>query len=645
MTGLSAHEPFIFDKHQMFVDMVYKYNFSIKSLYSILSFLNIKWKYYQEAEYTRAPIKYELSNFLFSNIEIDPCVFITHEEILIPFDVIERICKDKNIIISPQCWANNYFIQIRKSFFVSTLLLKEDAYNYFNTLHFFDKIFFKIVNGYASGFTTTKYYLRLEKYLSNEFLKNALQDDKQKNIYSLELISSFINQYEFTRNIKLNEGQKNAIIKSIQNKVHIICGFPGTGKSTIFDAIKEFYYTQDTEYNISCMAPTGLALKNLIKKCKVKNPEICGTIHRMVYNIFHYTNNDFDEKRQSENVNPHMQSLYIKKQSKFKKYSNLVPDMIAIDEFSMVDSLLFRPILYWCKKFGCKLIIMGDENQLPPIGPGNILYSLTHSLQTIKHVTFLTDIMRQDNPLLIRNIKMIKNGEYLLKDANFDNKSMSMIDYASFLNLKKEICYNRLTSFIIENQLESHNTQFLTPENGKNCGTCVINIHLQNFYNPETFQNKIHGSTFRLNDLIVRTQNCLIDEDNGIFANGDIGTIVRVNYKNNDCKQIETVTIQYDNMSCTQNVSVSELHDEFSLRYCLTIHKSQGGEYDNVVLFMGTPHADSSWKQNNGNKLLYTAVSRTKCRCFIIAKDNLLSITQTIESRPPLTSFLKINVQ
>jgi ATP-dependent exoDNAse (exonuclease V) alpha subunit len=110
-----------------------------------------------------------------------------------------------------------------------------------------------------------------------------------------------------------------------------------------------------------------------------------------------------------------------------------------------------------------------------------------------------------------------------------------------------------------------------------------------------------------------------------------------VNKKN---KENISVTVKYDD-GARQDMSVSDLNDDFALRYSLTIHKSQGGEYDDIILFMGTPHENSSWKQSNSKKLFYTAVSRAKKRCFIIAKKNLIMIAQSIDEEIPITTFLK----
>ena len=632
ISGLSKHEKQITKGYVMY-NLINKYNLPIKSLYTIVSFIQTKWK----------NSNLNMSDFIISKIEAEPQNFITQEEVLISFDVVERICKLNSIPITPQCWANNYFLTLRKSFYVSTRILREDAYAYFKDISFYDKVFVR----YNSSLTTTKYYLDLEKNLGkdvkNLFHYSNCDDGSNKDD---AYINAFIAQYEESNGISFNTLQKRAVINCIQNNAHIICGFPGTGKSTIFDVVKAFFYKERPNYNISCLAPTGLAVKNLVKKCPVKNPEICGTIHRMLYNIYNFMDSDEpinnDEEKYINNelttnttLTP-MQKIALRRKLKVSKYSKLIPDMIIVDEFSMVDMLLLKPLVEVVKRFGSKLIIMGDENQLPPVGPGSPLYRLTNSKKMENHITYLTDIMRQDNALLVSNIKRIKEKEYLMADEHFDNKTMFMLNYSSFLTSTKEVCYEKLVDFIKSNNLDIAHTQILSPENNKNCGCGVLNTILQKFYNPPSKLNMIPSSFFRIKDLVVRTQNCPVDEK-GIFANGDIGFI-----KDFGCKESKTptVVIQYDSGD-TQELSIPELHEDFALRYCLTIHKSQGGEYDNVVLFMGTPHEMSSWRQQNSNKLLYTAVSRAKKRCFIIAKDNLLNITQTIEEKPPITSFLK----
>jgi hypothetical protein len=614
------------NKDVILKDYIFKYNIPVRCLYSILSYIR-----------NRIAINdlQGIEKFLITRIITEPQNFITPEEVLIPFEIIEKICSQNDIAVSPICWANNYFLVVRKNLYIPTTLLRKDAIAYFKSIYFYDKLFVSYKNIYS----TTPYYLQLEKDLSTQFLRLFEDDSESFKDATPSEIATFIDDYEKKKNVRFNDLQREAIAKCILKRTHVICGFPGTGKSTIFDVVKEFYYSiyETKAYNIACLAPTGLAIKNLIKKCKVVSPEICGTIHRMAFNINHYMiSNYIDDisiiKQKTEpNMLSPMDRFILKRHSKIVKYKTLIPNMIVIDEFSMVDIIQLKWIIRFCELYQCKLIIMGDENQLPPIGPGNPLYTMTNCIYLRKlHITFLMDIMRQDKKLLIDNIKKIKEKEYLIEKQDFDDKTMIMLNYNNFLDTSKQICNEKIVDFIVKNNLTKGDTQFLSPENHKNCGCVYLNKVLQDFYNPRTSQNSIIRSNFRLRDLVVRTQNCLMDE-RGIFANGDTGLIKEL--------KKEMVVIEYDNGEL-QDVTISELHDEFALRYCLTIHKSQGGEYVNVVLIMGTPHEITSWRQSHSNKLLYTAVSRAKSKCFIIAKPNIINICQSIEEFPIETTFL-----
>lgn len=624
IADLNKYEKYV-KKDEILRNIVYKYNVPIRCLYSILSFIRNRIAFNNVKG---------IEKFLFTKIISGPQNFITESEVLIPFEIIERICSQNDIAISPVCWANNYFLVVKKSFYVPTALLRKDAIAYFKSVYFYDKLFVT----YKSIYSTTPYYLKLEKE-SSEKIQNIFNDKSYNENISPSEVTNFIDDYEKYKHVKFNYLQREAISKCILKKSHVICGFPGTGKSTIFDAVKEFYYSKygKKDYHISCLAPTGLAVKNLLKKCTVVTPEICGTIHRMAFNICHLMVSDHVDDishlqiKTLDNTMTPLDRFIHKRYFKIIKYKNIIPSMIVIDEFSMVDMLLLKWIINMCERFDCKLIIMGDENQLPPIGPGNPLYQMVHLNDFKKeHITFLVDIMRQDKELLIDNIKRIKEKEYLIEKEHFDNETMFMLNYNNFLDSSKQISSEKIVDFITKNNISKLNTQFLSPENNKNCGCISMNKILQDFYNPRTPQNIIPHSSFRVRDLVVRTQNCPIDEK-GIFANGDTGFI-------RECKQ-SIVTIEYDNNE-TQDISISELHDEFALRYCLTIHKSQGGEYENIVLLMGTPHEITSWRQSQSNKLLYTAVSRAKSKCYIIAKANLINICQSIEEFPVETTFL-----
>lgn len=646
-TGLDSFEPPL-SKTVVVKEYIKKYNLPVRSLYSLVSFMQNKWAVHKNADI--------LVPFLLSNISKCPTAFITDEEVLLPFEIIEKIVEIESLDSSSscfkiyECWIRNYFLSVRKAFFETTRRVKEDLFVYTNkNTAAFKHIMENVLTTYAKVYSTLPCFLDLEKETSKMFLE-LLKEEEEEEDENRKDIDEFINKYETAKSILINEEQRDAIVKSIQNRCHIICGFPGTGKSTIFDVIKTYFYEKygETEYTISCMAPTGLAIKNLMNKCNMTHPDICGTIHRMLYSVYHLILSDDlledNELKNSSATQSVIDKNKIRRHFKIAKFKALVPKMMVIDEFSMVDMLLLKQILTFCLIFDCRLVILGDENQLPPVGPGNAMYTLTHSPKLETHVTHLNTIMRQDHPLLVDNIKRVKDGEYLMAE-HFDDERMIMLNYNDLIDSKttdKLLSNEKLCDFMTRYSIDLRNAQFLTPENHKNCGAIVLNEFLQKHYH-KTYCNgmdstQIPYTKFKLNDRVVRTQNCPV-EDKGIFANGDTATIVRLGTDKDDPKS-KTVIVQYDQSKEEQEISIPELTEEFSLRYCMTIHKSQGGEYDDIILFMGTPHERSSWTQNNGKKLLYTAISRAKNRCFIIAKKNLLSITQSMDVVHPVTTFL-----
>jgi exodeoxyribonuclease V alpha subunit len=650
--GLVSYEP-VLQKTTIVRDYIKKYNLPVRSLYAIVSFLQNKWTIHKDASM--------LIPFLLSNIKVQPEVFITQEDVLLPFDMIERIVETESlkthVNVVCECWVRNYFLSTRKAFFETTRRVKEDLMQYINKnqngdTDAYQHIIKNVLVAYDKTYSTLQCFLNLEDSTS-KMIKSIISEpwSNGEDIEPEEDIAIFMDAYEKEKGIRINIEQRQAIYKSIQNRSHIICGFPGTGKSTIFDVIKAYFYEKygEKNYTISCMAPTGLAIKNLMNKCKINHPDICGTIHRMLYSVYHIilSNdmiNDNDLKKMMDG-GEHQDKNRIRRHNKITKFKALMPKMMVIDEFSMVDMLLLNQILQFCKEFNCRLVILGDENQLPPVGPGNAMYTMTRSKKLKAHVTHLNQIMRQEHPLLVENIKRVKDGEYLLKD-HFDNERMIMLNYNDFIDSKSNglLSNEALCTFMKKFSINLHTAQFLTPENHKNCGSVALNEFLQKHYHKEYCNNGV-GSThipytkFKVNDRVVRTQNCPV-EDKGIFANGDTATVVRLGIDKDDPKN-KTVIVRYDQSQEEQEISTQELTEEFNLRYCMTIHKSQGGEYDDVILFMGTPHENSSWTQRNGKKLLYTAISRAKSRCFIIAKNNLLSITQSMEEFHPFTTFLK----
>lgn len=583
------HKEPILTKSVLLSKIIKPYKIPLKSIFSIMN------RFIFEHNET----------YLITNLLVHPEQFILFNDPMISYDIVKAICKKEELthINLHRAWCYDYFIVKSKSFYVNARHFKQDFIDEFGVKEY--TTFQQSLIQQNKQYITLQEYIDYENELSKQF-KSCFKPQHEDR----SSIQSFINN---TTSITLNEEQKEALIQCVTNKSHIICGFPGTGKSTIVNVLKNYLYSEG--HMISAVAPTGLAIKNLLSKCSLKNLELCGTIHKMLYSVYPYMK--FSEIKPSE-----------KQLQKIDKFKSMIPSVIIVDEVSMIDTVILEKLLYYTKKFDAKLIMLGDENQLQPVGAGNPLYQMTKSTFMKPFISNLTQIMRQDNPFLISNIKRIHDGEYLMEE-HFDGKTMIKQDYNTFIDkTTKEITLQSLNTFIQNNQLTKHNSQFLTPENHKNCGSTKINMLLQRIYN----KNKtIPYTNYKLYDLVVRTQNCIDQEQ--MFANGETGTIWEYDQTAN------TVTIMYDSGQ-KQIISYQELFEEFSLRYCMTIHKSQGSEYENVILFMGTPHESSSWKQSSAKKLLYTAVSRTKERFFVIEKKGVMNIAQSVDEKIEPSMFL-----
>lgn len=583
------HKEPILTKSVLLSKIIKPYKIPLKSIFSIMNRFIIEHN----------------ETYLITNLLVHPEQFMLFNDPMISYDITKAICKKEELthINLQKAWCYDYFITKSKSFYVNARHFKQDFIDEFGVKEY--TTFQQYLIQQNKQYITLQEYIDYENELSNQF--KSCFETQHGNQSSIQ---SFINN---TTSITLNEEQKEALIQCVMNKSHIICGFPGTGKSTIVNVLKDYLYSEG--HIISAVAPTGLAIKNLLSKCSMKNLELCGTIHKMLYSVYPYMK--FSEIKPSE-----------KQIQKIDKYKSMLPSVIIVDEVSMIDTVILEKLLYYTKKFDAKLILLGDENQLQPVGAGNPLNQMTKSTFMKPFISNLTQIMRQDNPFLISNIKRIHDGEYLMEE-HFDGKTMIKQDYNHFIDkTTKEVTLQSLNTFIQANHLTKHNSQFLTPENHKNCGSTKMNMLLQRIYN----KNKtIPYTNYKLYDLVVRTQNCIDQEQ--MFANGETGTIWEYDQTAN------TVTIMYDSGQ-KQVISYQELFEEFSLRYCMTIHKSQGSEYENVILFMGTPHESSSWKQSSAKKLLYTAVSRTKERCFVIEKKGVMNIAQSADEKIEPSMFL-----
>lgn len=437
---------------------------------------------------------------------------------------------------------------------------------------------------------TLEFYHELEKNMGDKLIELFINDEKE-----IININEHIVKYEEINNIKFTKKQIKAINSCVNNNLVLITGFPGTGKSTIIDCVCSYL-----QKDIKCiMAPTGMAVNNLRNKCR--NIQIIGTIHKILYN------------------------------------DDIVKcDLIIIDECSMIDILMFYNILKLCEKFKCRLILLGDFNQLPPIGPGEPFYSIIKS--EIIPVIELKDIKRQDEGVLKKIIKMMNKRKVQLEE--FDSKSIEFIE-------TNDYSQSFFTKLIDDNDLTEFNTKFIVPQHKGISGTESINKILEEIYNPiycedrnvisMTIPNK--RKNLKLYDHVIRIVNDYKSVE--LHANGDCGHIYPyINDENQLMKDF--YQIKFINIDKSPDIIYQDnLIDEYQLGYCTTIHKVQGSQYENIVLIMDDIH-DYSWSiSEDSKKLLYTAISRAKKRCIIIGKSKMFINSQTKRNIKSNTLFLK----
>lgn len=399
-------------------------------------------------------------------------------------------------------------------------------------------------------------------------------------------LDTFISTYETENDIIFTKKQNKAIMNAIQNKFSVICGLPGTGKSTIADCI--CHYHKD-DY-ICLAAPTGMAVNNIRNKCTVKK-SLIGTIHKLLFDGFIELKSDY-------------------------------PKLMIVDEFSMVDNVLFYKLIKWCKVFDCKLVLLADDQQLPPISGG---YPLAAILQSnLFKVIYLKTIKRQEKGNLKNIILKLNKGEYII-NSDFDKESIFFYNYSE----------TNINKLIKKFNLNPTNCQFISPQHKHPEGTINTNKILQSLYstnNTSFFSKKFSkNNIIKEHDLVVRTVNNYTETD--LYANGDVARITR--------NPIDScIDVNYIYTDLKQQITIDELYEDFGLAYCMTVHKVQGSQYENIVLIIGDNH-EFSWSNSDAKKLLYTAISRAQKRCFVLGNGNLFSNAQTQQGKSKPTKFLR----
>lgn len=416
--------------------------------------------------------------------------------------------------------------------------------------------------------------------------------------YILEDIDKEIAKIEEDTGIFLDEMQKKAVQESVKSGFLVITGGPGTGKTTTINTIIRYFRMHNLE--ISLAAPTGRAAKRMTEATGFE----AQTIHRLLELSGSLGDSSYGARFERNEENP------------------LEADVIIIDEASMVDIFLMHSLLK-AVSVGTRLIIVGDVNQLPSVGPGNVLKDILDS--GCFNVVNLTKIFRQayESDIIV-NAHRINNGERIhLAKKSRDFLFLGREDANKAINAMLTLIQKKLPDYINCNIMD---IQVLTPMRKGLLGVERLNAILQEYLNPKNDgkrEKEMHGTVFREGDKVMQIKNnyqleweinnkfgVTIDSGMGIF-NGDMGIVRTIN------TYAEVLDVEFDEGRVV-TYGFGQL-DELELAYAITVHKSQGSEYPAVVM----PVLTGPRMLMNRN-ILYTAVTRAKkCVCLIGNSDTI----------------------
>jgi exodeoxyribonuclease V alpha subunit len=491
-----------------------------------------------------------------------------------------RITSGINYIINEFCALGNTYMPVE-------LLLKEgrsilgvkdeeiERILYDNTVE--GKLKVDLIQNEKCVFSLPFYYCELG--VTKKIITLAYSDYQPVNTD----VEFEIKQFERENNIQFAESQIEAIKGAVENGIEVITGGPGTGKTTIINCITGIF--EKAGMKVFMAAPTGRAAKRMSEATGRESK----TIHRLL-------ELGFSEDESEE---------FIKDES-----SPLECDVVIIDEASMIDIMLMNSLLK-AVAMGTRIIIVGDVDQLPSVGPGNVLRDIIES-NCVK-VVRLKHIFRQaKESMIIVNAHKINNGEMpLLNEKDKDFYFIRIEDPNGILNTVIELIDKRLPKFNAAWNKAQH-IQILSPMRKGNLGIINLNKRLQEILNPKIpgkGEKEFRELIFRTGDKVMQIKNNYTikwtrvsgngeNEGVGVF-NGDVGYIEVIDEDNDHVVVVfdEERKVIYDNASL----------DELDLAYAVTIHKSQGSEFPVVIIpaFMGPPLLMNK-------NLLYTGITRAK---------------------------------
>lgn len=467
------------------------------------------------------------------------------------------------------------------------------------TTELFDQALIELQKDIKIVVKEEKFYLK-DMYDAETLIVKRLRLLEKNPITTSKHIDDKIKDLEDFYGIIYNDEQKQAIKESYEKDILIITGGPGTGKTTIMKGITELYRQleklsyEKLQEKIALLAPTGRAAKRMTETTGLR----ASTIHRFL--------------------------KWQKETNKFQvnEYNKSRVEFVILDEASMVDTYLMASLLKGISA-NCKIVMVGDDHQLPSVGPGQLLHDLISSdtLSVVK----LKELYRQGKDSNIISLAYdVRNGEV---NPQIFNKEQDL----TFINCTVEQAITNIKEIATTYKDYSYkNFQILAPMYKTLVGIDEINNHLQNIFNPKSNSKKelrIGEVTFREQDKVIQLTN--MPDDN--VYNGDIGIIdriitspkkeIHIDFDGNIVKYTPT------NFNC------------FRLAYAISIHKAQGSEFDIVIMPIVRNYGKMLYR-----KLMYTGITRSKKQLYLIgdlkALDIAVANTQTDIRRTTIKDFL-----
>jgi len=429
-----------------------------------------------------------------------------------------------------------------------------------------------------------RYYLKYNYTIEVELAKEIKRINQGSSEITSDYVEAILSVIEIQNAIEYTNLQKQAIINALTNKVAIITGGPGTGKTTIIAAVLEIYsqfynlnlVNENTYYQIALMAPTGRAAKRMEEVLDYP----AKTIHR-------HLGFGYDGKFSYSKDNP------------------LPFNLIIIDEASMIDVFLAHK-LFSSIKDNTKIVIVGDQDQLPSVSPGQVLKDLidsktinTSKLKEIHRQAINSNIIKLAHQVNIQQLdyyNLNSGGDLFLANINFGDVAKTIV--------------SQVKGALSQGYDLIEDIQVLIPMYRGDVGIDNLNLLMQNEFNKEKVNPLKYGDKeYYENDKVIQLAN---DPERGVM-NGDIGKVIKIgkDHNNKDFMQID-----FDGQIAVYD---KEALKDISLAYAMSIHKSQGSEYKIVIMPLVKQHTHMLKKE-----LLYTAITRAKQFLIIVGDMSLL---------------------